>query len=126
MAYTSSETLFTAWAAWFAYAILLALDNDFQCMRCGAVSNEPIFDGVVVAFSKTQILPSLRPPTVQHANSPVRNSCLVKDKNPIKNAQLRKNILRVINGPTLIIKEPLSVNTVATYVSSDESDNLGE
>ncbi|KAG6810082.1 hypothetical protein H0H92_013378 [Tricholoma furcatifolium] len=143
MAFTSSETPFFAWvsvaarryqvhnaqhpfvtetifrAAWFAYAVLLQLDGDFQCLRCGTSPDEPIFDGVVVSFSKTRVLPSLRPPTVQHVDSVVRNSRLVKGKAPIVHAQLRKNILRIVNGPPLILKEPV-------ITQMGESDNNSE
>ncbi|KAG6810248.1 hypothetical protein H0H92_012733 [Tricholoma furcatifolium] len=136
MAYTSSETPFTAWisiaarrykvhdsqnpflgetvfrAAWFSYACLLALDGDFQCSRCGPVPHEPIFDGVVVAFSKRKILHSLCPPTTTHDDSDIRQSRLISDKAPIPKAKLRKNVRLIVDGPPLIIAE-----------SDDQSDD---
>ncbi|KAG6825098.1 hypothetical protein H0H92_004707 [Tricholoma furcatifolium] len=140
MAYTSSETPFTAWvsiaarrykvhgsqnaflgetvfrAAWFSYACLLALDSDFQCSRCGPVPQEPIFDGVVVAFSKSRILHSLCPPTTTHVDSDIRQSRLLSDKAPILKAKLRKNVRLIVDGPPLIIAE-------ADHQSDDENDS---
>ncbi|KAG6822403.1 hypothetical protein H0H92_014021 [Tricholoma furcatifolium] len=140
MAYTSSETPFTAWvgiaarrykvhnsqnpfisetvfrAAWFSYACLLALDGDFRCSRCGPVPQEPIFDGVVVAFSKSRILHTLCPPTTPHVDSDIRQSRLVSDKALIPNAKLRKNVRLIVDGPPLVIAE-------TDDYSNDEKDS---
>ncbi|KAG6809250.1 hypothetical protein H0H92_001001 [Tricholoma furcatifolium] len=133
MAYTSSETPFAAWvsiaarrykvhcslspfvsetvfcAAWFSYARHLALDGDFQCSRCGPVPQEPIFDGVVVAFSKSRVLHSLCPPTTPHIDSSIRSSHFLKDKAPIAKARLRKNLCQVVHNATLISRAPDAV-----------------
>ncbi|KAG6809429.1 hypothetical protein H0H92_000284 [Tricholoma furcatifolium] len=128
MAYTSSETPFAAWvsiaarrykvhqsqypfvsetifrAAWFGYARLLELDGDFKCSRCGPVPLEPIFDGVVVSFSKSRVLDSLCPPTTAHSDSLIRSSRLLKDKALISNAKLRKNLRMIVNGPAIVLR----------------------
>ncbi|KAG6806165.1 hypothetical protein H0H92_012461, partial [Tricholoma furcatifolium] len=128
MAYTSSETPFAAWvsiaarrykvhqsqypfvsetifrAAWFGYARLLDLDGDFKCSRCGPVPLEPIFDGVVVSFSKSRVLDSLCPPTTTHSDSLIRSSRLLKDKALISNAKLRKNLREIVNGPAIVLR----------------------
>ncbi|KAG6810147.1 hypothetical protein H0H92_013087 [Tricholoma furcatifolium] len=80
-----------------------ALDGDFRCSRCGSVPQEPIFDGVVVAFSKNRILQSLRPPTTPHLDSDVRRSRLLTEKAPIGKAKLRKNLRLIVQGPPLVI-----------------------
>ncbi|KAG6806719.1 hypothetical protein H0H92_010274 [Tricholoma furcatifolium] len=148
MAYTSSETPFTAWvgvvgrrykvhnsqnpflsetvfrAAWFSYACLLALDGDFQCSRCGPVPQEPIFDGVVIAFSKSRILHSLCLPTTPHNDSDIRESRLLAEKAPIPKAKLRKNVRLIVDGPPLIITEADDLSDDGN--ESDEEDSGDE
>ncbi|KAG6827546.1 hypothetical protein H0H92_011353 [Tricholoma furcatifolium] len=145
MAYTSSETPFTAWvsiaarryevhdsqnpflgetvfrAAWFSYACLLALNGDFQCSRCGPVPQEPIFDGVVVAFSKSRILDSICPPTTTHDDSDIRQSRLLSDKAPIPKAKLRKNIRLIVDGPPLTIAPADDLSEEDNDSDDDES-----
>lgn len=129
--YTSSETPFAAWVAgvarryrdvymsldefphedhfrnaWFAYVNLQLLENDMTCTMCGPTPEDTIWDGVKLAFSQKQLLPSIRPPTITHADSPVRASRYVSHQqvfvdpiDPKESALLRRLVKKVIKGP---------------------------
>ncbi|KAG6827240.1 hypothetical protein H0H92_012650 [Tricholoma furcatifolium] len=153
MAYTSSETPFVAWvslvtrryqsfhaqnpfvnatifrAAWFGYASLLELNDDFLCSHCGPTPNELIFDGVVVSFSKNRILSSLHPPTLLHSASQIRKSRLPKSRALIKDTELRKNIRRIVEGATKVTKSssaaPVEQENGSSESESDSIDSHG-
>jgi CxC4 like cysteine cluster associated with KDZ transposases len=125
-AYTSSETPFVAWvtvvsrrygihssgkpflseemfrAVWFSYARLQQLEGDMKCPECGPSPETVIWDGVTLAFSRKQVLPSLRPPTTLDNDSPRREHCRYQPHQQlISDGALRKLIRKVIRGPSL-------------------------
>ncbi|KDR76770.1 hypothetical protein GALMADRAFT_67161 [Galerina marginata CBS 339.88] len=119
--YTSSETPIHSWvltvsrryqshnmefvgekkflAAWFAYARLLELDGDMNCPKCGPSPRATIWDGVTLAFTWKNILPSLRPPTYIHPDAPQRSE-IRYPVNPqcIPDKELRKSITAIFIG----------------------------
>lgn len=126
-AFTTSETPFVAWvsvasrryqtkrpnglgflsekifrAAWFSYTRLLQLNGDMLCPRCGPTPKAIIFDGVSLAFNRKNVLNSLCPPTKIHSESAIREN-VVRSKRLqcIQDAALRKNIRKILNGPSL-------------------------
>ncbi|KAF5319806.1 hypothetical protein D9611_012830 [Ephemerocybe angulata] len=119
VAYSSSETPFTAFVAqmshrysstttrfmrsdlfrpvWFAYVSVQAFEKDMSCVRCGTSPETVIWDGVTVAFDKNRLASTLAPPTQLTSQSFRRP--LVKNKpgqQLIKDATLRKQIRAII------------------------------
>ncbi|KDR65902.1 hypothetical protein GALMADRAFT_131208, partial [Galerina marginata CBS 339.88] len=89
-------------AVWFAYARILELANDMKCLKCGPEPRVTIWDGVTLAFTRKNILPSLRPPTHIHNNAP-RRSTTRYPLNPqcIPDKEVRKSIQFILEGPSL-------------------------
>lgn len=118
-AFTSSETPFAAWAnllqkrykrhssplpfaheavfrtAWFAYSNLQLLNNDMRCPLCGPSPDDVIWDGVSLSFHRKHVLPSLRPPTMHHPNSLIRES-RYHSQSLIINSDLRRTMRKII------------------------------
>lgn len=121
-AYTSSETPFVAWvnnvsrrysgrgsvfvteemfrAAWFGYSRLQVWENDLTCPQCGPTPEDIIWDGVSSGFSRKHLLPSLKPPTSAHPDSPSSNARYIKGQTLLVEAKLRKSVRQVIEGPS--------------------------
>ncbi|KAJ7852089.1 hypothetical protein B0H14DRAFT_2282990, partial [Mycena olivaceomarginata] len=98
LAYTSSETPFSAWVSvvsrrykvhsrghsfvtaevfrgvWFAYVKLQYLEGSMMCPRCGPSPENTIWDGVTLAFNRKHLLPTLEPPTVMQPKSVERTT----------------------------------------------------
>jgi hypothetical protein len=122
-AYTSSETPFTAWvktvsiryqkyhsdspfvdeklfrAAWFSYAGLLTLGDDFQCPECGIAPDTVIWDGVTVGFNQKHLHSSLYPPTTIHQNSTIRSCSYNRHQTVISSPETRKLMSYIFSGP---------------------------
>ncbi|KAJ2911912.1 hypothetical protein MD484_g8501, partial [Candolleomyces efflorescens] len=118
-AYVTSETPFVAWVTvvshryalseakfmddgtfrsiWFAYAELLALDNDMTCVHCGPYPDTVIWDGVTLAFGKHRLTSDIRSPTEETPESIVRT----KVKNHPKQQLLLEATLRTAIRQTL-------------------------
>lgn len=140
--YTSSETPFTAWvgvtarryvgqqsavefvseqvfrAVWFAYVKLQALDNDMVCQKCGETPEDTIWDGVTLSFSRKHLLPSLRPPTISHDQSAIRNSTYQGQQQLLPGIVTRRLLKKVVTGRSLI----LQTDEVADNSSQDETN----
>lgn len=125
-AFSTSETPFVAWVlmvsqryetrqsripfmshklfrqAWFSYMRLMQFGKDMLCSHCGPTPEVTIWDGVTVAFSRKNLLPTLRPPTTIGEKSVIR-----EDVRPVPNTQilatrtLRLMVLFVLKGPKL-------------------------
>ncbi|PPR05142.1 hypothetical protein CVT26_012228 [Gymnopilus dilepis] len=125
-AFSSSETPFVAWVqtvaqryetrqcpipfmsdklfrqSWFSYMRLMELGTDMVCTKCGPTPDVTIWDGVTVAFSKKNLLPTLCPPTEPGPTSVAReNVRLVPSLQMIDRRDLRLKMLSVLKGPKL-------------------------
>lgn len=144
-AFTMSETPFTAWievisrryqnhsgsrprfvteemfrAVWFAYAKLIYLEGDMQCLQCGPTPENTIWDGVTLAFHRKHLLPSLHPPTVIHDNATSRGrSRYAWSQQLLPEKKLRKMVRKVLVGPSLVVG-------VKSQVTPGGSVELGE
>ncbi|KAJ6527192.1 hypothetical protein B0H19DRAFT_1196670 [Mycena capillaripes] len=122
-AFSSSETPFVAWAsvvsrryksvhasvpfvsenvfrtAWFLFSDLQALGGNMTCPECGPYPEDTIWDGVTLAFSRKQLLPSLRPPTTVSKDAPAHESTYVYKQMVIVEPEVRKMIRRFIEVP---------------------------
>lgn len=132
--FTSSETPFSAWTsmmrkhydchgsplpfaheatfrnAWFSYSALQKLDGDMTCPTCGPAPENVIWDGVSLSFHRKHLLPSLRPPTMVHENSLIRNS-RYHVQMPIGNLNLRRMMCKII---LVVTSTPAPASTTAT------------
>ncbi|PPQ87257.1 hypothetical protein CVT26_015205, partial [Gymnopilus dilepis] len=101
-AFSSSETPFVAWVqttshryltrrspipfmsdklfrqCWFSYMRLIQFGTDQICSHCGPTPDLTIWDGVTVAFSRKNLLPTLRPPTTTSRTSVPRTNVKLK------------------------------------------------
>ncbi|KAH9478163.1 hypothetical protein JR316_0008616 [Psilocybe cubensis] len=68
----SNEKLFRS--AWFSYIRLMDFGQDMICSICGPTPDATIWDGVTVAYSRRNLLPSLTPPTMQGKRSIQRSN----------------------------------------------------
>lgn len=125
-AFSTSETPFVAWVqtvshryetrragipfmsdklfrqSWFSYMRLIQFGKDMMCSRCGPTPDITIWDGVTIAFSRKNLLPSLRPPTTIGSTSAVRNDVrLTQNLQIIGNRTARLMLLHVLKGPKL-------------------------
>ncbi|KDR65237.1 hypothetical protein GALMADRAFT_50349, partial [Galerina marginata CBS 339.88] len=148
--FSASETPFVAWVAvltrrydtyqspspflsekrfrviWFAYAALLALENDMRCSKCGPTPNITIWDGVTLAFNRKNLKASLSPPTTIHPNSKIRDGARHPTRPQCFDAPLRKLIRYVLTGPPLRwINNEESMADLFT-VDDDPSDDDSE
>ncbi|KAF6749294.1 hypothetical protein DFP72DRAFT_1073416 [Ephemerocybe angulata] len=91
------EDLFRA--VWFAYISVQAFENDMGCSLCGPCPETIIWDGVTVAFDKTQLSSTISPPTERTAEAfsrpLVRN---LRGQQLITDATLRKQVRQVIKS----------------------------
>ncbi|KAJ7350651.1 hypothetical protein DFH08DRAFT_646377, partial [Mycena albidolilacea] len=98
LAYTSSETPFSAWVSvvsrrykvhsgplsfvtaeafrdvWFAYAKLQYLDGSMMCPHCGPSPENTIWDSITLVFNRKHLLPTLEPPTTMQPESVERTT----------------------------------------------------
>lgn len=96
--------------AWFSYIRLVRLEDDMRCTTCGPSPNVTIWDGVTLAFSRRNILQTLRPPTATDGRSAVRNGIRPqRGLQLIEDAILRKDIQFVLNGQALALPKPVDV-----------------
>ncbi|KDR72062.1 hypothetical protein GALMADRAFT_143401 [Galerina marginata CBS 339.88] len=58
--------------AWFSYMRLMQFGTDMCCAYCGPTPDITIWDGVTVAFSRRNLLPTLHPPTTIGESSVIR------------------------------------------------------
>lgn len=125
-AFSSSETPFVAWvqtvarrynlrgseipfvneklfrAAWFSYIRLMKLDGDMICAHCGPHPDVTIWDGVSVAFSRKNLLPSLHPPTTITSTSVERLDVrAATNLQAIPNRNTRVLMRGILKGPRL-------------------------
>ncbi|KAF9551903.1 hypothetical protein CPC08DRAFT_647429 [Agrocybe pediades] len=125
LAFTSSETPFTAWVsvvsrryqtftpnssfvnedlfrtAWFEYVKVQNFGKDMECPTCGPEPKSVIFDGVTLAFGKKYLTDSLEPPTVINEKSETRTCKYVYSQATIKNKDLRLALRKVVTGRSL-------------------------
>lgn len=145
--FTTSETPFTAWVTvvsrrypptikfvsektfrtvWFSYIRLVKLEGGSMCPSCGPAPDTVIFDGVSLSFNRKHLLPTLRPPTVIHTNSIVRDQVVRRPKlQLLEDRLLRKDIRKILNGPSLISNHSHQVH-VADVTLQTESLNLAD
>lgn len=125
-AFSSSETPFVSWvqtvsrryqtrrstipfaneklfrSSWFSYIRLVEFQNDMTCPKCGPNPDATIWDGVSVAFSRRNLMPSLCPPTTQGITSVSRpDVCPVPNLQPIPSRSIRLTIRSILIGPRL-------------------------
>jgi hypothetical protein len=109
-------------SAWFGYSRLQHLDGDMTCPSCGPAPDTVIWDGVTLAFSRKQLLPSLRPPTAIHPLSPSQENRYFREQNALVDRKLRKSLRDIIEGPSLVI--PLNSTNSLTWMEEDEDLEL--
>ncbi|KAH9480806.1 hypothetical protein JR316_0007406 [Psilocybe cubensis] len=96
----SNEKLFRS--AWFSYIRLVEFSNDMMCPECGPSPDATIWDGVSVAFSRRNLLPSLHPPTTLGEFSVTRSNVRpISNLQPIPSRHTRLLIRFVLIGPSL-------------------------
>lgn len=90
-------------SVFFSYARLLQLDGDMICSLCGENPDVLIFDGVSLSFDQKNICASLRPPNkIDPSRSPVREKTVrLRDLQFITDSSLRRNIRKILSGPSL-------------------------
>jgi hypothetical protein len=122
-AFTSSETPFFAWVSvvkrryethesdlpfmsdqifrtvWFAYVNLQGFVGDMVCFLCGPNPSHVVWDGVTLGFSQKHLLESIRPPTISHKDSPVRENKYIWKQQVLVDAETCRLVRAVIAGP---------------------------
>ena len=112
-------------SAWFAYIRLVHFDNDMICPRCGLTPKVTIWDGVTLAFSKKNLLPTIWPPTRTDKQSEVKPAI-----KPSPNLQifperaLRKLIQKILIGPPLRLPELSEDSDCANVPTRDDQEMM--
>ncbi|KAJ2928977.1 hypothetical protein H1R20_g8115, partial [Candolleomyces eurysporus] len=145
-AYVTSETPFVAWVTvvnhryalsdsrfmddgtfrsiWFAYAELLALNNDMTCARCGPYPETVIWDGVTLSFGKDHLTSDIRSPTEETPQSVVRSKVKNHPKQQLlTDAALRTALRQSLKVPDLR-KAQADGNAMATKTVLEHLDRV--
>ncbi|KAJ2921312.1 hypothetical protein H1R20_g15781, partial [Candolleomyces eurysporus] len=124
MAYVTSETPFVAWvtvvqhryslsgatfmddgtfrSVWFAYAELVALENDMTCSLCGPYPETVIWDGVTLSFGKDHLTSAIKSPIEESSESIVRGKVKAHPKQQLLlDVSLRSALRLALKVPDL-------------------------
>lgn len=110
-------------SVWFAYAKIQTFEGDMVCSICGPYPESIICDGTALRMNEKNVLPTVKPPTISVEGSSVRSSRYIGKQQVIQDANLRKEMKRIIAGPRLPSREELE-KLKATATDRKAADKL--
>ncbi|KAJ7151001.1 hypothetical protein C8R46DRAFT_1229291 [Mycena filopes] len=90
--------------AWFSFSSLQVFRDDMVCPDCGPHPEDTIWDGVMLAFSRKNLLASLCPPTTVLDQAPEHASHYVYKQAFLVDADLRKSLHNIIGSPFTVAR----------------------